>query len=192
MIKAARIRQLRFLTIDIINNFFGLSKIQCSAFYREYFARRNLVLINRNKLFRIDEYFIVQDIAITFTIQVEKGMIGKVDDCRGISGGSEMDYYLIFIGQLIRNGSLELSWKTFFTIWRGVIKIDHLVEAHLAIPYAVVEAFRATVQAIVAIILCQGIFLLIQCEFPIRNSVTKATYGSTVIRFLRLQIAIDT
>ena len=102
-------------------------------------------------------------------------MVGQVDHSGRIRRGAVVDAQLIFRGQLVGQGDVEITGVVFFPVRAGVVQLD----AFRAIrgdfpghrPDLFVKAFQPAVQVVDAGVDRQVIGFAIQAELALRDAV---------------------
>src|SRR5690606_36772542 len=93
--------------------------------------------------------------------------------------------------EFIGNGYFQVSGEFFFSTWRNIPEIYFLLERCSCIPHFSVESRRPTMQPVTAVILFYGIFFAVQMKTAMGNTISKKSYGSTMVLFVSLQRRVN-
>ena len=123
------------------------------------------------------------DIALTFTFEVEVGMIGEIDDGRLVGVGIVIDVEVIALHD-VTHYHMHIARETFLTIWREVVQRDGISSNFLHIPHLIVETMRTTMQGMLATILRKMIKLTIYLGLCITDTTSYSTIDAIEIDLL--------
>ena len=111
-------------------------------------------------------------------------MVGQVDNGLLVCGCQIFDDEFVIIGESVLNGYIQFARITFFTIRRDTMQSQRARTHLTCFPYFGIEAFLTTVQMVRTVVECQLVFLTVQCELSLTDTVTPATNQCREVRLI--------
>ena len=115
-----------------------------------------------------------QHTAASLAIEVEIGVVGQVDDCRGVTLGREGETELVLLAPFISCNGLQIARIAHFTILCDIEEF-HGPVVHTAFPNLVLEALGTSVQVVRPVVHRQFVFLSVKDEASLCYAVGKAS-----------------
>src|SRR5690625_4384074 len=110
---ASSIFKLLIFSLNVLSNGFGLLEIERCSFYRSKFSCGYKGFIYRNETIGIYLQSMLQNIFGAFPIQIEKSVVGKVDNSGFICRSFIVYLQFIVIGQGVPDLDIKISRKAF-------------------------------------------------------------------------------
>ena len=118
----------------------------------------------------------VENVAITLSVEVEISVIGKVDNGGLIRPCSEIEFQGVILAPLVPGDDFKIAGITRLTIL-GEIHELHGVSSYPAIPDLVLETLRTSVKMVGTIVDRKGIFHTFQCELAFGDTVSESSWA---------------
>ena len=136
-----------------------------------------------------------QDIPIAFPVQVEIGMVRKVDHGRFVGLCGECQFECIVLAPLVVGHYLQVARIAGLSILGNVHELDGIPDDP-AVPYLVLETLGAAVEMVRAVVHRKGIFDTVKREFSLCDPVgisARALSGAGAVGeiIIRLRISQD-
>ena len=123
---------------------FRFGKIQRGVFDILDFTGGDEGLISGGIKIGVDQDLVIEDIPVTSACEVKIAVIGEIDDGGFVGGGLVVNFQFVFVGQGVGDGTIEISWKAFVTVFAEIAKFytDLIVIAEgFCFPEDFVESF---------------------------------------------------
>jgi len=135
--------------------------------------------INRSECRGFQGKYMIKNIPVPRSLQIEICMIGQIYKCFLVCGTFVIHHYFIIIGPGIDNFSCCCAGETHFHIGTYISKLncrEFAVLNHLCVPYNTVPSAGSSVKRIWSVVYRKSIFNSVKGEFCIRNSVSISAY----------------
>ena len=140
----------------------------------------------------VERELVVEDGARALAAQVPVRVVRQVDAGGRVGGGLHVDRQLVLRGERVRDLRRACAGEALLTGRAHVGEGDRRIAVHhagLAVPEALVEALRATVQAVGAVVAGDLARLAVDGELPLGNAVGAAAGGAPeVLRALDVRL----
>ena len=159
--------QLFIVRVNPRSNGGRFAKIKGRRFHRLQLTRRNQPGIHGREARCMDCELMVQNVALAS--QIEIGVISQIDDgvfvCRCRILDSQTPFH-----QCVTNHRRQVTWISCLAVFTQITQL-HSVRDRLRFPDHVVEAVRAAVQSVFAVVQRQRVFLAIQGKAAVRDAI---------------------
>src|SRR5262249_30225386 len=97
-------------------------EIEWRAFHRRQFTGRNQILVDRRESIRVDHDFMIENVAISFALEIEISMLAYVNRARLISDSFVVDDQFIGVRQNVTDFDLHVARKSLVAILTEILK----------------------------------------------------------------------
>src|ERR1700734_3938726 len=156
--------------VDTLTNRGRFAKIKRSPVHGLQFAGGNQSGVDGSEARGVQSELMVEDVALSGEIEVR--VIGEIQDGVLIGGGGILDAQIAF-NQRVANCSSQAAGVSGFAVFAEITQL-HTVRNRLGLPDHVVEAVRAAVQRVLAVVQWQRIFSAVEGEAAVRDAVSIA------------------
>src|SRR5690606_1141529 len=168
----------------------GIGKIKRCSGHRGQLARWYLVLIAR-KIF-ISRYgqYVVQHVAVSLPVKIEKGMVREVNYRGFIRFGPVGYHQFIVVSKSIVDHDGKSAGETLFAIGSNVIEIRLFAIDDTPVPYTRMEAPGATMQCMRPVVGLYTESLTINGKAAVSDTVRKSSRRYAVIYLVGSKVSI--
>lgn len=194
MVIAAAVLDLLVVGIvDMVTEGHGLTEVKRRAFYFPDLSRGDGDGIDGQIEISVE---LADDIVdrrggVGDTGEGEEGVIREVDDCLLIRRSLIFDDQLIIISEGVSHPDLELTRETFLTIGTRQLEDAGLVVHAGDIPHTYVIAFLSAMEVVGSVIGSQLVFLTVEGELSLGDTVAITTDETAQIRLGRVDDIVD-
>ncbi len=89
----------------------------------------------------------IKNIPVTLAIQIEVGVVGKVDDSRLVGLRRESQFEGVVFAPLVMRHNLQIAWITGLSVLRKILELNGIT-LDAAVPDLILESVRAAVQMV--------------------------------------------
>ena len=189
VVVAAGDLQLLVVGPDARADHFRLGEIERRAGHRRQFAGRDQRLVHRRKPVGGDFHFLVQDIALVVTMQVEIRVIGQIQ-YGGLVGGSGVIDTQRAALQRVPHCRSQRSRKSHVAV-RAHQRELNAVRNLLRLPYVLIESLGPAMQRVGSVIEGNLVSLAVDRELSSCNAVPVSPDNSAEIGFVVGQVTLQ-